>query len=226
MSDDLVNQLTLNFLISKQQLQKLNKKTKETAEQQKIKEIQEYSDRIQLLFNDLLVHQPPEDLLFEVKIAFENFIDKSIYYLKAHDNTDNLEKERTQEIYEDIDFDKEERDIVNGNYKERSNDEESEEESDDEQEDDEQEDDEDKEDIDVDDEKDTSITNKPITHHPIIVKSKYKKPNTSEGVEDIQKLPLDWFQNVRQDYKKNQIIPRKKEPTITEPTFRDVKKKI
>ena len=31
MSDDLVNQLTLNFLISKQQLQKLNKKTKDTA---------------------------------------------------------------------------------------------------------------------------------------------------------------------------------------------------
>ena len=29
MSDDLVNQITLNFLISKQQLQKLNKKTKE-----------------------------------------------------------------------------------------------------------------------------------------------------------------------------------------------------
>ena len=73
MSDDLVNQLTLNFLISKQQLQKLNKKTKETSEQQKIKEIQEYSSRIKILFNDLLVHQHPEDLLFEVKIAFDNF---------------------------------------------------------------------------------------------------------------------------------------------------------
>jgi hypothetical protein len=94
MSDDLVNQLTLNFLISKQQLQKLNKKTKETAEQQKYKEIQEYSDRIKLLFNDLLVCQPPEDLLFDVKIAFDNYIDKSIYYLKAHDNTEYLEKER------------------------------------------------------------------------------------------------------------------------------------
>jgi hypothetical protein len=104
MSDDLVNQLTLNFLISKQQLQKLNKKTKETAEQQKIKEIQEYKDRIKLLFNDLLVYQPPEDLLFEVKVAFENFIEKSIYYLKAHDNSEALEIERSEEIHDDIDF--------------------------------------------------------------------------------------------------------------------------
>ena len=228
MSDDLVNQLTLNFLISKQQLQKLNKKTKDTAEQQKIKEVKEYSDRIKLLFNDLLVYQPPEDLLFEVKIAFENFIEKSIYYLKAHDNTENLEKERTEEIHEDIDFEKEEKDIVNGNYKERSNDEESEEEEEGYGEDDEDEEQEEEEEEEEEDEEEDNlcITNKPTTHHPIIVKSKYKKTNTSEGVEDIQKLPLDWFQNVRQNYKKNQIIPRKKEATITEPTFRDVKKKI
>jgi hypothetical protein len=188
MSDDLVNQLTLNFLISKQQLQKLNKKTKETSEQQKIKEIQEYSNRIKLLFNDLLVYQPPEDLLFEVKIAFENFIDKSIYYLKAHDNTDNLEKERTQEIHEDIDFEKEERDIINGNYKECSNNKESDKESDkesnkesDEESDEESEEEfiQEHEDEDEDEEKETSITNKPITHYPIIVKSKYKKTNTS-----------------------------------------------
>jgi hypothetical protein len=231
MSDDLVNQLTLNFLISKQQLQKLNKKTKETAEQRKIKEIEEYNDRIKLLFADLLVCQPPDDLLFEVKIAFDTFIEKSVYYLKAHDNTENLEKERTEEIHEDIDFEKEERDIVNGNYKERSNDEESEEEGyGEEQEEEEEEEDEEEEEEEEEDEEEEKdnlcITNKSVTRHPIIVKSKYKKTNTSEGVEDIQKLPLDWFQNVRQNYKKNQIIPRKKEPNIVEPTFRDLKKKI
>ncbi len=218
MSDNLVNQLTLNFLISKQQLQKLNKKTKETAEQQKYTEIQEYSDRIKLLFNDLLVYKLPEDLLFEVKIAFDNFIDKSIYYLKAHDNTEHLEKERTENIHEDIDFEKEERDIVNGNYKENSDEDgyESYDEKNSEKEESEEEDEEEEEHEDI----------KPITHQPIIVKSKYKKSTTSEGVDNLQKLPLDWFQNVRQNYKKNQIIPRKKEPTITEPTFRDVKKKI
>ena len=225
MSDDLVNQLTLNFLISKQQLQKLNKKTKETAEQQKINEVQEYKARIRTLFNDLLVCQPPDDLLFDVKIAFDNFVDKSIYYLKAHDNTEHLEKERTEEIHEDIDFEKEERDIVNGNYKENSDEDvhesydienayKSETEEEEEEEHVEEEVEEEGEDI------------KPIIHQPIIVKSKYKKPTTSEGVDDLQKLPLDWFQNVRQNYKKNQIIPRKKEPSIVEPNFRDLKKKI
>jgi hypothetical protein len=217
MSDDLVNQLTLNFLINKQQLQKLNKKTKETTEQQKIKEIQEYKDRIKLLFNDLLVYQPPEDLLFEVKVAFENFIEKSIYYLKAHDNSEALEIERSEEIHDDIDFEKEERDIVNGNYKEKSEEEEQEEEEE-EEEDEQEEEEEEPEDV--------PKTNNPIKHHPIVVKSKYTKPTSSVGVDDIQKLPLDWFQNVRQSYKKNQIIPRKKEPTIIEPNFRDLKKKI
>jgi hypothetical protein len=238
MSDDLVNQLTLNFLISKQQLQKLNKKTKETAEQQKIKEIQEYKDRIKLLFNDLLVYQPPEDLLFEVKVAFENFIEKSIYYLKAHDNSEALEIERSEEIHDDIDFEKEERDIVNGNYKEKSEEEEEEQDEDEDEEEEEQDEEEEEQDEEEEeqDEKEEEEqekekeyipkTNNPIKHHPIVVKSKYTKPTSSVGVDDIQKLPLDWFQNVRQSYKKNQIIPRKKEPTIIEPNFRDLKKKI
>jgi hypothetical protein len=221
MSDDLVNQLTLNFLISKQQLQKLNKKTKETAEQQKIKEIQEYKDKIKLLFNDLLVYQPPEDLLFEVKVAFENFIEKSIYYLKAHDNSEALEIERSEEIHDDIDFEKEERDIVNGNYKEKS-----EEEEDGYGEEEEEEEEEDGYGEEEDQGEKVPTTNKPITHHPIVVKSKYTKTTSSVGVDDLQKLPLDWFETVRQTYKKNQIIPRKKEPTIVEPNFRDVKKKI
>ena len=67
-------------------------------------------------------------------------------------------------------------------------------------------------------------SNKTI-HNPVIVKSKYNITN-SVGVNDIQKLPLNWFENVQQNYKKNQIIPRKKEPIMTDPHFRDVKKKI
>ena len=260
MSDDLVNQLTLNFLISKPQLQKLNKKVKETSCEKKNSEMKEYNDRIKKLFNDLLVCNPPDDLLFEVKIAFDTFIEKTIYYFKAHDNTENLEQERSQIIHQDIDYEKEEKDIENGNYKERSNDNEDEEdeqeeedeeyedeheyEDEDEQEDEEkdkeekdkEEKDEEKEDEqEEDDEKDeeecnndklTNEYNKSINHNPIIVKSKYKKPTNSIGVDDIQKLPLNWFDNVRQNYRKNQIIPRKKETTIVEPIFRDVKKKI
>lgn len=235
MSGDLVNQLTLNFLISKEQLQKLNKKTKETLEQQKIKEIQEYNNRIRLLFNDLLVYQPPQDLLFEVKVAFNNFIDKSVYYFKAHDNTENLEKERTEEIHDNIDFEKEERDIINGNYTERSNNKEFREEEEGYREEEEgyregeeeEEEEEYREEEEGEEEEDNHpMTNKLTTCNPIIVKSRYKKHTISEGVDELQKLPLDWFQNVRQNYKKNQIISRKKEQNITEPIFRDVKKKI
>ena len=41
--------------------------------------------------------------------------------------------------------------------------------------------------------------------------TKYSNYNISHGVDDIQKLPLDWFNTTRQNYKINQIIPRKKE---------------
>ena len=111
MSDDLVNQLTLNFLISKKQLQKLNKKVKETSDQTKIREMQEYNDRIKKLFCDLLVCEPPDDLLYEVKNSFDIFIEKSIYYFRAHDNNTLLENERTtnikDDIQEDIDYERE-----------------------------------------------------------------------------------------------------------------------
>ena len=62
-------------------------------------------------------------------------------------------------------------------------------------------------------------------HNPVIVKSKYSITN-SVGVNDIQKIPFNWFENVHQNYKKNQIIPRKKEPIIVDTHFSDVKKKI
>jgi hypothetical protein len=216
MSNDLVNQLTLNFLISKKQLQKLNKKTKETTDEIKIKEIQHYNERIKLLFNNLLFCEVPDDLLFEVKNAFDNFIEKSIYYFKVHDNNDALEMERSSnDIKDDIDYEKEEREIENGNYEENDGIEKR----------DEEEDEEDIDDNNVKDEQETFQTNKKDSES-VFVKSKYKNKTTSVGVDDIQKLPVDWFQNVRQNYKKNQIIPRKKEPTILENPLKNVKKKI
>ena len=220
MSDDLVNQLTLNFLISKNQLQKLNQKSKEISDQHKTKEIQAYSDRIKILFNDLLVNQPPDDLMFDVKNTFDKFIDRSIYYFKAHDNSEALEIERTtnktREIYEDIDYEKQEKAIENGNYKERSCSEESQYEEDkdnkeeDDEEDDKEDDEEDDEEHDKEYQQDEEETTKPNIQRPVLVTSKYKKTTNSVGVDDIQKLPLDWFQNVRKDYIKNNIIPRTK----------------
>ena len=129
MSNDLVNQLTLNFLISKTQLQKLNKKVKETSDQERLREIQQYNDRIKNLFNDLLVCQAPDDLLFEVKNTFDNFVDKAIYYFKAHDDNNELEMERSgNDIKEDIDYEREDREIEKGNYLEEGQEEELEEE--------------------------------------------------------------------------------------------------
>ena len=222
MSEDLVNQLTLSFLISKKQLQKLNKRLKETTETSRMSDKEIYNERIKNLFNDLLVDNPPTNLLQEVQTGFDFFLDKCIYYFKASDNNELLEKERTNIndeqshdiIHDDIDYEKEERDIENGNYKEHSDEDEEEEEQ---EEEDEEEDAE---------EEEENVKEEHIHQPTVIVKTKYKKPINSVGVEDIQKLPLDWFQNVRQSYKTNKIIPRKREIVFQDETFRDQKKKI
>jgi hypothetical protein len=232
MSDDLVNQLTLNYLISKSQLLKLNKKTKENTEQQKIILIQEYSEKIKLLFNNLLDFNPPESLLYEVKYAFENFVEKAIYYLKTEHELDNSS---FQQIHTDIDFEKEEREIENMNFKENytnyyeDNEEERDIEDEEEIKEEERDDEEDqsKEVEYLESKSDFNLNLKiNLNHDPIIVKSQYQKKTNSQGVDDIQKLPLEWFDKIRENYKKNQIIPVYKEKFPTEPSFTDVKKKI
>ena len=50
MSDDLVNQITLNFLISKQQLQKLNKRIKQKEEDKMKTDMEIYKDKFVELF--------------------------------------------------------------------------------------------------------------------------------------------------------------------------------
>jgi hypothetical protein len=185
-----VNQLTLNFLISKNQLQKLNKlKQKEEVLEQ------EYDKkRICELFNQLLNNDKPDDLLEDVKTCFDAFIEKSIYYLEIHDKNETIQNERNindkHEINEDIDFEDEE-DI--------------------------------KDDIDFEDEED--IKDDEEDEEEVVIKPYVKcskKKTMSNGVEDIHKLPVDWFNSARQNYKINQIIPRKKE-IIIDSTF--VKKK-
>ena len=249
MSEDFVNQLTLNFLISKHQLQKLNKKVKENADTSRKTDKELYGQRITKLFNDLLVNEPPDTLLQDVQIGFDLFMDKCIYYLKAVDNNDLFEKARTDDypsdniIHDDIDYEKEGNSIERGNYKEEDlkwgvrgfpvKEDGSEEEDDSEEDDSEEE-----EDGGVNPvvkgsikpvKEDGGVLN-PVEYGGIrglpVVKHKLYKKNTSVGVDDIQKLPLDWFQNVKENYKKNQIIPRKKYITFEEQPFRDPKKKI
>ena len=210
MSEDFVNQLTLNFLINKNQLKKLHKKSKEDNDKTKQVKVLFWKDRLIHLFTQLIKNDPPDDLLFEVKTIFDSFVDKSIYYFEAHDNSIKLESEKNNnEICDDIDYEKDEFAIERGDYEEHSTDETQDEEPDEEQ-----------------DEEQDEINKKIENKHPVVVEHKYHKKNNSIGVDDIQKLPLDWFQNMRYNYKKNQIIPRKKDITFEEQTFRVPKKKI
>ena len=131
MSEDFVNQLTLNFLINKNQLKKLYKKSKEDNDKTKQVKILFWKDRLIRLFTQLIENEPPDDLLFEVKTIFESFVDKSIYYFEAHDKSIKIESDRNNnEINDDIDYDKDELAIERGDYEEYSKDEDQDEEQD------------------------------------------------------------------------------------------------
>jgi hypothetical protein len=277
MSEDYVNQLTLNFLMSKTQLAKLNKKiSKDTSDNLKSDKAI-FREDIKTLFNKLFDNDIPSDLLGDVKDCFDHFIDKSIYYIKLHN--DNIKNNETNENNEQIREN-------NCDY------------DDDEQEEDEQEEEDDEDDYEINDDQiyegnvsneitgiiqddsddevmnedelsdDEVMNNAEIVDDKVkirnevedvvIKKYKYKRSlesntrekNTSDlkvfdkdvvreeleleeedddtivkvnkkssqkglansnGVDDIHKLPVDWFHNVRQNYKLTQILPRKKE---------------
>jgi hypothetical protein len=201
MSEDFVNQLTLNCLISKTQLQKLTRHLKENTENIKKTNKEIYGDRLKQLFNDLLLDNPPDNMLQDVNISFDYFLDKCVYYFKAIDNNESLEKDRfnCDDIKDDIDYEREERAIANGNYREKEEEEEEEEEEDEEE------------------EEETPVIKKTLDDRfnlqsTLIVRKKTNtKTSNSTGVDDIQKLPLDWFQSVKQTNKQNKIIPRQKE---------------
>ena len=214
MSEDFVNQLTLNCLISKTQLLKLNRHLKENTETIKKTNKEIYGDRVKKLFEDLLVDRPIDNVLQEVNIAFDYFFDKCVYYFKAIDNNECLEKDRIENnednIKDDIDYEREERDIANGNYREQDGEEDEEEEEEEEEgygEEQEEEEQEEREQI----VKKTIDDRFKLQSTLIVRKKTNKKTCNSTGVEDIQKLPLDWFQSVKQNNKQHKIIPRQKE---------------
>ena len=181
--NDYVNQLTLNFLISKTQLNKLNKLKQKEFDLKPMYD----KDRITNLFNKLLNNNKPDDLLEDVQTCFDAFIEKSIYYLEIHDKNADIQNERN-------DFEEDKQDEEEENF--------GEDEEEDFGEDEEEDFGEDGEDEDFGEEDD---------FEDIVSTKVFKKNNRSKGVEDIQKLPLDWFNTTRQNYKINQIIPRKKE---------------
>lgn len=180
-----VNEITLNFLISKNQLQKLNK----LKQKEEVLEPKYDKKKMCHLFNQLLNNDKPDDLLEDVKTCFDAFIEKSIYYLEMHDKNEIIQNERSTNISEeDIhDFEEDEEDF--------------------EEEEDIQDFEEDEDIQEFEEEFIKKEVVKPYTKYS-------KKNNVSNGVEDIHKLPVDWFNSARQNYKINQIIPRKKEIVI------------
>jgi len=198
-----VNQLTLNFLISKSQLHKLNKLKQKDA----VSEPTYDKDRIYKLFNQLLNNDKPDDLLEDVKVCFDAFVEKSIYYLEIHDKNKNIQNERTGQFVEE--------DVLAQAIKDDIN-------YDDEYDDDKDEDEDGNED-DKEDELEEYFEEPVFDNAVKKVNAKYSKKTVSNGVEDIHKLPLDWFNTTRQNYKINQIIPRKKEIIIDNSSSKNCK---
>ena len=210
MSDDLVNQITLNFLISKSQLHKLNNKIKQ-KEQETMKSDKEiYKDQINELFTKCLNDEFPNDLLQDVRNNFTYFIEKSVYYLKLKaDRTDdsgdkNLEAESLEEELSDNEKDED----ISDNESEADEDEteslEAETESLEAE----------TESLEVETENLEEEYEEDVK--PQRVYKKTTKPSHSEGVDDINKLPLDWFTKVKyqtQKQKQNQNLIEKKNIT-------------
>jgi len=207
MTDDdntYINEITLNFLISKSQLHKLNK----LKQKDLVLEPTYDKNRIHQLFKQLLNNNKPDDLLEDVKTCFDAFVEKSVYYLEIHDKNENIQNERTGKLVESNNDDDalEEDDVL-------------EEDDDILEEDDVLEEDAVLEEDDVLDAVLVADAVEPVKK----LNTKYSKKTVSNGVEDIHKLPLDWFNATRQNYKINQIIPRKKEIIIDNSSSKNCK---
>ena len=96
-SNDFVNQVTLNCLISKSQLMKINNtKIKKNLNVERSKKIKKYNSQLIELFEKLLNKTEPSDLFDDVKSSYINFIDKTIIYLD-NINTNIIEKQEEKE---------------------------------------------------------------------------------------------------------------------------------
>jgi hypothetical protein len=251
MSEDLVNQLTLSYMISKQQLAKLNKRIKEDNETFRKSDKEIYRDRMRILFNELLNNDKLDNIEVteDVKYAFNFFMDKSIYYFKQKDMCEDLEKQRniddtTHNIH--ININNINSDDCNNNFNDEL-DLESEDKyydedykSNDSLESDNSNNDStilnldknlDKYNLDMNtdikiisnnkkyiEDMDTYPDIQPTLDETqnIVKRSNIttKKKVKSEGVENIDDIQVNWFQNVQQQYKSNKIIPRKKDIVI------------
>jgi len=92
MSGAFVNQVTLDCLLNKEMFNKhvKNQKSKSINKEER----KFYKKRIYNLFKELLItKEEPEDLLPDVKYAYDNFIHSCIHYFKTIDNNDLNQEE-------------------------------------------------------------------------------------------------------------------------------------
>jgi hypothetical protein len=201
-NNDIINQITLNYLISKQQLEKLNKSKENPANKHRQKK-DIYKQRLLDLFTQLLDGQHPESLLMEVTKSFDYFIDNCIYYFEIHDNNVQLEEQRSNKIVKQDGNEHQNDDIEQDQDCHECEDEDQDE--DENQDCDEDEDEDENQDCDEDEEQEQdTIVKSVITPNNMHVSSQEnfvypKKRNTSktEGVECLNQLPLDWFTRVK-----------------------------
>jgi len=100
MSESLINQITLDCLLNKKMYntQIKNKKTKQINHEER----KFYRKRIYNLFKDMISENSPDNLLLDVKYAYENYINATINYFKIIDSNDIIQGEHDSETNEDL----------------------------------------------------------------------------------------------------------------------------
>ena len=93
MSESLINQITLDYLINKDLYAKCvhNK----IAHDNNKKDKRFYRKRISSLIKELLLGESPENVTPDVKYAFDNFAKTCIQYFKTIDSTDIIQEDYT-----------------------------------------------------------------------------------------------------------------------------------
>jgi hypothetical protein len=100
MSESLINQITLDCLLNKKMYnsQIKNNKTKQINHEER----RFYRKRIYNLFKDMISENSPDNLLLDVKYAYENYINATINYFKIIDSNDIIQGEHDSETNEDL----------------------------------------------------------------------------------------------------------------------------
>lgn len=86
-----VDQITLDCLLNKNMMNKHLKNKKLKANNKEERKF--YRKRTYNLFKEMITGNEPEDLLPDVKYAYDNFINSCVHYFKTIDNNDLMQAE-------------------------------------------------------------------------------------------------------------------------------------